>query len=55
VAERPGNGWQATGIDPEGIDLRRDGDRARLDFPAPATTPQAVRQALASLAQQSRQ
>lgn len=55
LAERPGNGWQATGIDPEGIDLRRDGDSARLDFPAPATTSQALREALASLAQQSRQ
>ena len=28
----PASGWRMTGIDPEGIDLRRGGDTARLDF-----------------------
>ena len=35
----PGAGWRMTGIDPEGVDLRRDGETARLDFPAPACDP----------------
>ena len=55
---RPGAGWRMTGIDPEGIDLRRpmeaDGETARLDFEAPVLTPAAARRALASLAQQAR-
>jgi heme iron utilization protein len=29
---REGAGWRLTGIDPEGIDLRREGSVARLDF-----------------------
>jgi putative heme iron utilization protein len=49
LLDRAGRGWHMTGIDPEGIDLRRGGEIARLDFPAPAPTPQAVRQALAAL------
>jgi putative heme iron utilization protein len=42
--------WQAIGIDPEGLDLRGDRDVVRLEFPAPALTPEAVRAALAALA-----
>jgi heme oxygenase (biliverdin-IX-beta and delta-forming) len=51
---RPGAGWRMTGIDPEGIDLRRDGDTARLDFAAPVFSPPAARRALADLARRAR-
>jgi putative heme iron utilization protein len=47
---RAGTGWWMSGLDPEGVDLRREAETARLDFPTPATTPQAARQALAALA-----
>jgi putative heme iron utilization protein len=45
-----GEGWRVTGIDPEGIDLRREGKAARLEFAAPAARPEAVRAALFGLA-----
>jgi putative heme iron utilization protein len=51
---RGGAGWRMTGIDPEGIDLRRAAESARLDFPEPVLTPAAVRAALVALAQQAR-
>ncbi len=55
---RQGAGWRMTGIDPEGIDLRRSmeagGETARLDFEAPVLTPAAARLALADLAQRAR-
>ena len=55
---RQGAGWRMTGIDPEGIDLRRSmeagGETARLDFEAPVLTPAAARLALAGLAQRAR-
>ncbi len=44
-----GEGWQATGIDPEGIDLRRGADIARRPFATLAATPEAARAALAEL------
>ena len=50
----PGIGWRLTGIDPEGVDLRRDDATARLDFAEPVLTPEAARQALVALAQQAR-
>jgi heme oxygenase (biliverdin-IX-beta and delta-forming) len=46
---RSGTGWRMTGIDPEGIDLRCDGQTARLEFAAPALTPEAARAALVQL------
>jgi putative heme iron utilization protein len=51
LAGRSGAGWQATGIDPDGIDLRRAGDSdfARLDFAAPAPTDHAFRSAFSAL------
>jgi len=56
---RTGSGWRMTGIDPEGIDLRCDGETARLDFAAPISvpvlTPEAARAALAQLAEAARQ
>ncbi len=54
LAARQGGGWQVTGIDPEGIDLRREGDAARVDFATPVMTPAAARQALIALVQQAR-
>lgn len=50
---RAETGWRATGIDPEGIDLRRAGDAARLDFPATAPTPETARAAFEELAQKA--
>jgi heme iron utilization protein len=49
VLGRAGTDWRMTGIDPEGVDLRRDGETARLDFPGPVLTPEAARAALARL------
>jgi len=55
---RQGAGWRMTGIDPEGLDLRRamevGGETARLDFSAPVLSPAAARQALVSLAERAR-
>ncbi len=51
---RQGGGWQMTGIDPEGLDLRREGETARLDFAMPVLTPAAARRVLVDLAEQAR-
>jgi hypothetical protein len=51
---RDGTGWRMTGIDPEGADLRRDGETARLDFADPVLTPAAARAALIALAERAR-
>jgi putative heme iron utilization protein len=55
LVRRPGTGWRMTGIDPEGVDLRRGGETARLDFAAPVLDPQAARQALIALTAAARQ
>lgn len=51
---RSGPGWRMTGIDPEGCDLRRDTETARLDFAAPVLDPAAARRALVALAETAR-
>ena len=51
---RGGAGWRITGIDPEGADLRRGGEVARVDFPTPALTPEAAHAALTRLAETAR-
>lgn len=51
---RAGGRWTMTGIDPEGCDLRRDGELARLDFDAPIETPQAARKVLVDLVGKAR-
>ncbi len=51
---RHGVGWLMTGIDPEGLDLRREGETARLDFAEPVLTPEAARRTLVALAEQAR-
>jgi len=50
----PGTGWVMTGIDPEGLDMRRDGATARLDFDTPVTDPASARQALVAMTQIAR-
>jgi putative heme iron utilization protein len=50
-----GAGWRMTGIDPEGLDLRRNGEIARLDFELPVLTPAAARRILVALAETARQ
>lgn len=51
---RPGRGWRLTGIDPEGIDLRRAGEVARLDFTAPVADAAAAEAELARLMRAAR-
>lgn len=51
---RPGEGWRLTGIDAEGLDLRRAGAVARLAFPAPVADAAAARAAVARLAATAR-
>jgi putative heme iron utilization protein len=51
---RTGSGWRMTGIDPEGLDLRCDGETARLDFAGPVLSPGQARAALVELAQAAR-
>jgi len=50
---RQATGWQMTGIDPEGLDLRCGGEIARLDFAAPVLSPAAARRTLVDLAQKA--
>jgi len=54
LAGASGGGWRMTGIDPDGIDLRRGGAVVRLDFPAPVGDPEGARAALAQLAREAR-
>jgi putative heme iron utilization protein len=52
---RSGEGWRMTGIDPEGLDLRRAGDVARLPFSGRVETPQNARAELVRLAKAARE
>jgi len=49
-----GEGWRLTGVDPEGVDLRRGGCVARLDFRAPVGDAEGVRAELVRLAKIAR-
>jgi putative heme iron utilization protein len=49
-----GTGWRITGIDGEGIDLRRGGTVARLALPAPVSGPDEARKALIALVAKAR-
>ena len=51
---RGGEGWTLTGVDPEGADLRRDGEVARLAFAKRATDPERARTELVRLVKQAR-
>ena len=47
--------WRTTGLDPEGIDLSCGDQSTRLPFPAPITTPDALRAVLVDLARKARE
>ena len=50
LATRGGaTGWRVTGVDGEGLDLRREGQVARLDWPEPVASAAAVEPALDAL------
>ena len=51
---RRGTGWRMTGIDPEGLDLRRHGSLARLTFETPLASAGEARAVLAGLAKRAR-
>lgn len=51
---RAGAGWQMTGCDPEGVDLRRGAETARLEFDSPVADAEAARRALVRLAKHAR-
>jgi heme oxygenase (biliverdin-IX-beta and delta-forming) len=51
---QPGAGWRMTGIDSEGLDLRREGLVRRVPFGHPVGTADEARKALVSLAFQAR-
>ncbi|MGQ0665347.1 MAG: HugZ family pyridoxamine 5'-phosphate oxidase [Pseudomonadota bacterium] len=51
---RPGAGWVVTGIDPEGLDLRRAGEIARLPFERPVSDAEGARAELVRLAERAR-
>ncbi|MDP6603160.1 MAG: DUF2470 domain-containing protein [Rhodospirillales bacterium] len=51
---RKGDGWRVIGVDPEGIDLRRGPNYARLPFPIPVSAAAACRDALSALARDAR-
>lgn len=46
-----GDGWGLTGCDPEGFDLRREGEVLRQDFPEAAYDADSLRRQFANLAQ----
>ncbi len=50
-----GQGWQLSGVDPDGADLRRDAAAARLEFAAPALDAAGVRREFVRLAEAARQ
>lgn len=49
-----GSGWRMTGIDAEGIDLRRSGQVARLAFEAPLSAASEARKVLVALVGKAR-
>ena len=51
---RAGEGWKMTGIDPEGIDLRRGGEVARLPFDEPLRAAAEARKVLVALVGRAR-
>ncbi len=51
---RTAGGWTMTGIDPEGLDLRRGGEIARLDFDAPLEAAGEARKVLVALVARAR-
>ncbi|NBB68842.1 MAG: DUF2470 domain-containing protein [Alphaproteobacteria bacterium] len=54
LAGRGGRGWRLTGVDRDGIDLRRGGETARITFDTPVDDPVAAREALIALVTRAR-
>lgn len=54
LAGKNGAGWRMTGIDPEGIDLRRGGEVARIGFAERVESAEAARRELVRLAKAAR-
>jgi putative heme iron utilization protein len=54
-AKAGGKGWRITGIDAEGFDIARGGDRRRIFFETPLASAAELRGILAALARQGRQ
>ncbi|MDF1587118.1 HugZ family pyridoxamine 5'-phosphate oxidase [Marinimicrococcus flavescens] len=54
LAGRAGEGWRMTGIDPEGLDLRRGRDVARAEFDRPVSDAQSARAELVRLVRRVR-
>jgi heme iron utilization protein len=54
IAGKPDGPWQATGIDPEGIDLGCGDRTARIVFPRPVRTLQDFREILPELVEAAR-
>jgi putative heme iron utilization protein len=54
LLDRESADWRMTGIDPEGIDLRCEGEAARLNFVTPVLDAEAARAALVQLAVDAR-
>lgn len=54
LARRGGKGWRMTGVDRDGIDLRRGGETARVAFPHPVDDATAAREALIALVSEAR-
>ena len=52
---RSGEGWRMTGLDPEGLDLRRAGEVARLPFDRRVTDAESARAELVRLAKRARE
>lgn len=52
---RTGEGWRMTGVDPEGADMRRGGDVARLPFDKPVRDAETARAELVRLVKRARQ
>jgi len=50
----PGGSWIATGVDPDGLDLRAGEKRARIDFPEKVRNGGALRATLVQLAAEAR-
>lgn len=55
LIDRSGEGWRMTGIDSTGCDLRREGEVARLVFPAAVHDAETARATLVALVRQARQ
>jgi hypothetical protein len=51
---RTGGGWRLTGVDPEGADLRRGGEVARLDFSRPVRDAESARAELVRAVKEAR-